>query len=611
VNYLLVSQIPGLLGTLVTIVGAYFAVGILRSGQARGDLEQSLARGETAATALLTDPQITRGGPDAAARLDAARVWLGIDGPRASLVVREWDAALAARAAEDTTESDSLASPTGRVIAQSTHTPETLLGFQALDTEDGSWKGMVEAGDHMYLSVRAVSPTPAPGRALDVFVPVDTAIVNRLAKKVGASVSISLRRGIKVEEQNLTFATDTSKAVTIRVQSLRAPSRQREWFLASSLLPIGDWRSGWLSGVRYAVIIELRTTVQQLLRSLADVPGWLFSNIYMLALVGGLLALIGMTQGLAVRTGRSIVQAIEDEVAQLRSAASRFGAGDLAHRVPVVGRDELSMLGGAFNEMAANLERQRRELVEKERMEEELDVARRIQARFLPQSAPDVAGLDVAGLSRPSREVGGDLFYYVELPEQQLGIALGDVSGKSVPAALLMSNVMSALRAEAQHERVVEHSLDRINRQIVESIEPGRFVTLFYGIVEPSTQRLRYTSAGHNPALRLTAAGEIEWLRAGGVPLGVIGDTRYPGAEAVFERGDTLIIYSDGVTEAEGPGRGGQTELFGEERLVETVQAMRGKPSVEIVHGILAAVERFAAGRPQADDITLVVVRRV
>jgi serine phosphatase RsbU (regulator of sigma subunit) len=610
VNYLLVSQIPGLLGTLVTIVGAYFAVGIVRSGQARGELEQTLARGETAATALLADGVVAHGGANAEARLESARVWLGPDSLRASFVLREWDAAAEARAEADTTDSDSLPGPTGRVIARTAGTPEALVEFPALETSDGRWQGMIAADDRMYLSVRGVSSTPAPGRALDVFVPVDTAIVNRMAKRVGARVSVALRRGISVKQEGLSIGPDTTNGIAVRVKSTQAPSKRREWFLASSLIPVGDWRAGWLRGVSYAVIIELRTTLQQLLASLADVPGWLFSNIIMLMLIGGLLSLIGLTQGLAVRTGRSIVQAIEDEVAQLRAAASRFGAGDLAHRVPVMGRDELSTLGGAFNEMAANLERQRRELVEKERMEEELDVARQIQIRFLPQSAPSVPGLDVAGLSRPSREVGGDLFYYVALPENQLGVALGDVSGKSVPAALLMSNVMSALRAEAQHERVVEHSLERINRQIVESIEPGRFVTLFYGIVDPNTNWLRYTSAGHNPALRLTASGEIEWLRAGGVPLGVLDDSRYPGAESALEHGDTLIVYSDGVTEAEGPGRG-TAELFGEDRLVDAVRALRGRSSVEIVNGILAAVQRFAADRPQADDITLVVVRRV
>jgi len=312
---------------------------------------------------------------------------------------------------------------------------------------------------------------------------------------------------------------------------------------------------------------------------------------------------------------RNVVRSIEEEVGSLREAAKRFGAGHLEHRIPVRGDDELSALAGSFNEMAASLERQRRELVEKERMDEDLEVALAIQRRFLPQRPPQVAGLDVAGISVPSREVGGDLFHYLELPGGRLAVALGDVSGKSVPAALIMSNVMAALRAEVQHEAEVEKSMERVNRLLAEQIEPGRFVTLFYGIVDPAAGRLRYTSAGHNPALRISAAGEVTWLREGGVPLGVRPDSRYPAAECPLERGDLLVVYSDGVTEAEGPGGPGpaaesRPPLFGEPRLVEAAHAARTRPAAAVVDALLAAVKAFAGHRPQADDITLVVVRR-
>jgi serine phosphatase RsbU (regulator of sigma subunit) len=174
-----------------------------------------------------------------------------------------------------------------------------------------------------------------------------------------------------------------------------------------------------------------------------------------------------------------------------------------------------------------------------------------------------------------------------------------------------MSNVMSALRAEVQHEAEVEKSLERINRLLVEQVEPGRFVTLFYGIADPTAGRLRYTSAGHNPVLRVTAGREVKWLKVGGVPLGVQPDSRFPSAESPLERGDVIVAYSDGVTEAEGPERDGRIPHFGEERLAEAVTALGAEPAEAIVQGVLAAVKAFASGRPQADDITLVVMRRV
>ena len=190
-----------------------------------------------------------------------------------------------------------------------------------------------------------------------------------------------------------------------------------------------------------------------------------------------------------------------------------------------------------------------------------------------------------------------------------MAVALGDVSGRACPAALLVSNVMSTLRAEARHEVEVDQSLEHINQLLVGQTEPGRFVTLFYGIFDPRVGRLRYSSAGHSPVLRLGAAGQEEWLREGGVPLGVTADARYPAAEAALAPGDLVVVYSDGVTEAERAGRDGAVELFGEKRLVDTVRVLRDRPAEAVVQGILSAVQRFAAGRPQADDITLVVAR--
>jgi sigma-B regulation protein RsbU (phosphoserine phosphatase) len=319
-----------------------------------------------------------------------------------------------------------------------------------------------------------------------------------------------------------------------------------------------------------------------------------------------------MLESFAVRSGRSIVQAVLDEMTLLRRAAERFGAGDLDYRLPTQGKDEFSVVATSFNDMAASLKRQQEELVAKERLEEDLKVAREIQQRFLPQSAPGLAGLDVAGVSSPSREVGGDLFYWFAHDDGSLGFTLGDVSGKSVPAALLMSNVLSALRAQAIVRAEVAESLARTNRLIIDQIEPGRFVTLFYGEVDPRRSELHYASAGHNPPLLVRAGGALEWLREGGVPLGVLPEAEYTATRVAFALGDTLIVYSDGVTEAEGPaGAPSAPELFGEERLAAAVGGLGERSAHEVLDAVLQAVEAFAAGRPQADDITVLVVRRV
>jgi phosphoserine phosphatase RsbU/P len=306
------------------------------------------------------------------------------------------------------------------------------------------------------------------------------------------------------------------------------------------------------------------------------------------------------------------VRAVLEEARALRTAADEFGAGHLDYRLPVRGKDEFSVVASSFNQMAMNLERQRRELIEAERLEEDLAVARSIQQRFLPQEAPCIPGLDLAGVSIPSKEVGGDLFHWFSHEDERLGFVLGDVSGKSVPAALLMSNVLAALRAQADAELAA--CVERTNRLIVEQIEPGRFVTLFYGEARPKEGTLRYVSAGHNPAL-LVGSGGITWLREGGVPLGVLAGASYRTASVDLAPGDTVVVYSDGVTEAERPmavSAGAETrpEMFGEERLAAVAQAMRGRPAREMLEGVLQAVRDFAGEAEQADDITLVVVRR-
>jgi serine phosphatase RsbU (regulator of sigma subunit) len=602
VNHLFVRSVPSVLATLTLVVVGYFALGVHKAGQARDGFERTLARADAAGLALLDDPRLRRGGPEAVAVLDGAREWLGADGARAHLALRHRG---------ESPEGD-------RWLATTADIPARLLSEPWPASPSGNRRGVLETDSALYLFSRRTD-APDSSRTLAVFIRVDSAGLADLARSIHAGVSLWVERG---GSQGLSPIRLTAMP---RASSKAAgssggpdPRPERRLFLARTDLPLGEWNrapGGGGQAGRWrerdgALVLEFHATPALLVRTLVDVPRWFFSNVVMVVVLLVLTGLFGIIESLAVRSGRGIVRSIEEEVGSLREAATRFGAGELGHRIPVRGRDELSALAGSFNEMAASLERQRAELVEKERMDEDLEVALAIQRRFLPQRAPSVPGLEVAGISVPSREVGGDLFHYLELAGGRLAVALGDVSGKSVPAALIMSNVMSALRAEVQHEAEVERSLERINRLLVEQIEPGRFVTLFYGIADPTASRLRYTNAGHNPALRLSAAGEVSWLREGGVPLGVEPSSRYPSAEIPLDRGDVLVAYSDGVTEAEGPEREGRIPHFGEERLAETIVRLRAEPAEAIIAGVLAAVKAFAAGRPQADDITLVVLKR-
>jgi serine phosphatase RsbU (regulator of sigma subunit) len=591
VNYILIRSIPSILASLTLLLVIYFAIGVSQATRAREAFERTLARADASAQALLLDPRLTRSGPEAGAVLESARAWLGPAGASAHVVLH---------------------GAAGAPVATAGTPPALLEGHAATDQPRGPWRGTIEADSVIYLIAHRVG-VPDTSRSLDVFVPLDSTVLSQVARSIGVRINLGIQPEFSPSGEPMRIP-DLTRRPRVTVAGSSAPAGERSLFLGRTYLPLGPWAGVAASERAGALVLELRGTRSLLVSSLARVTGWLFSNSLMLVLLVLLIAVIGVIEGLAVRTGRKVVRSIEEEVGSLREAATRFGKGQLAHRIPVRGQDELSALAGSFNEMAASLELQRRELIEKERLDEDLAVALAIQRRFLPQRPPEVAGLDVAGISVPSREVGGDLFHYLELPGGRLAVALGDVSGKSVPAALIMSNVMAALRAEVQHEAEVERSMERVNRLLAEQIEPGRFVTLFYGIVDPAAGRLRYTSAGHNPALRIAASGEVSWLREGGVPLGVAADSRYPAADCPLEQGDLLVVYSDGVTEAEGrDGTGpmaGRPPLFGEPRLVEAAGAARTRPAAAVVEALLAAVKAFAGDRPQADDITLVVVRR-
>lgn len=247
-----------------------------------------------------------------------------------------------------------------------------------------------------------------------------------------------------------------------------------------------------------------------------------------------------------------------------------------------------------------------RAALEKERLEREMELAADIQRRILPKGAPDLPGWDLVGWYRPARQVGGDYFDFLPLAAGRLGIALGDVSGKGVPAALMVSTLHSALRLMLDAGEVGPELLFRLNQHIVDSSTPNKFITLFLLGLDPGSGVASYLNAGHNPGLLVRRDGGVVDLPAGGLPIGLLPGTSYRAATLALAPGDLLCLYSDGITEATSP----QDVEFGEERLVELLRAGQGRPLAAIADSIGDAARAFAAGRPQGDDQTVVLLRR-
>jgi sigma-B regulation protein RsbU (phosphoserine phosphatase) len=237
--------------------------------------------------------------------------------------------------------------------------------------------------------------------------------------------------------------------------------------------------------------------------------------------------------------------------------------------------------------------------------EQELAVARRIQQDLLPKSVLTSQGLEVLGANKPCFEVGGDYFDYFNLADGRIALAIADVAGKGVPAALLMSNLQAILRAECARGTDVPQVPTQANRQLMESLGGNsKFVTFFYGALDPAARRLSYSNAGHNPPLVVRADGKIEELATGGLILGVFPMAEYDQGTVDLATGDLVVLFTDGVTEAES-----RHGLYSDERLQELLLRERGRSAKEIAQAILDDVDLFSHGRHQTDDVTVVVVK--
>lgn len=246
------------------------------------------------------------------------------------------------------------------------------------------------------------------------------------------------------------------------------------------------------------------------------------------------------------------------------------------------------------------------EVARRVRLNRELEIAREVQEQLLPQQLPRVAELDFAGRCRPARGVGGDYYDFLALPGGRLGIAIGDVSGKGIPAALLMASLQASLRGQATFgTRDLAELMERVNKLLCASSSPNRYATFFYGEYESAARRLAYVNAGHNAPMLLRADGSLERLDAGGPVVGLIEFATYAAAAVELRPGDRLLGFTDGLSEAMNPA----DEEWGEERLCAALRACDGLDAGTTLDRLMAQADAFAAGAPQHDDMTAVMVR--
>jgi sigma-B regulation protein RsbU (phosphoserine phosphatase) len=315
-----------------------------------------------------------------------------------------------------------------------------------------------------------------------------------------------------------------------------------------------------------------------------------------------------------VQQDRRYVPAREETMSELVvplfSGTEVIGAFNLESDHPdAYSPSDLEMVTAFANQASLSITRARliKETMDKNKITEQLQVAREIQKSFQPSKPLKYPGYDFDAINIPSQEVGGDYFDFIPIVDNQLGITIADVSGKGLPASLIMASFRASLIAEIRNNYAIRTILRKVNNLICESVEKGKFVTAVYGVLDMKNRIFTFSNAGHNPPILLRATGEVEFLSTGGWTLGIMAEREYEERPIHIRDGDILVLYTDGVTEAESP----KDELFGTERLVELVKTNRHRTSREMQETIVSEIVRFRDPESQPDDLTIVIIKAI
>jgi len=373
---------------------------------------------------------------------------------------------------------------------------------------------------------------------------------------------------------------------------------------AGVVLTVRNWETGALEDwIAYSARPSYSSTFEDLARLGSQLANW----VWLLAALFFLVVLVnaaGVAMG--VRLGSSIATTIDD----LSGAARQIAGGNFAWRLPVRGKDQLGDLSCNFNEMAVALERLKKEEAAALRTASELRVARSVQEYLYPRVAPVLHGATVAGQTLAARTVGGDLFDFLDLGRERIGILCADVSGKGIPAALMMANLQAVARAYL-HEwgdsavapggRFVE----KLNQEIAGRFGDNRYATLFWAAYDADTAVLTYVNAGNPSPILIGADGEMERLNSDSFPIGMFANARYTAKDVRIGPGSRLIIFSDGLTDAQNA----VGEDFGDERLIDCCRTISPAIDAEgVAERLMQAVAEWSTGTEQFDDTTVVVV---
>ncbi len=509
--------------------------------------------------------------------------------------------------------------------------PSWLANFCAdFEKNPASLQGIVPTGSGFYLwhaaelwlvTINGVPPDDFSLQATKV----NSLMMNRLAGIVQSDVIITVSNPINIETLTgvRTSPVEFKPAVGEELRGLHPAANTESSATADPGTGGSIWKRRFYFGMTNLDVVRLGpggfekiSVLLSLKSSVSDIINEVFSarNPLGIAFAVGIVTVAGLMlvfELFALVFGLRVATGITSAVKSLHLGTKRIAEGDLDTKTLIPNEDELGDLAAAFNEMSSAVKKGREEAVARENLERELRVAREIQERLLPHSMPYIPGFEISGKSLPSQQVSGDYFDFLEMESGLVGIAIADVSGKGIPAALLMANLQASLHGQAIETGEASKVVGKINDLLARSTDAYMFATFFYGILDRVQSTFTYANAGHNPPFLFHPDGSYERLNPGGPLIGFMARQDYEQRTLSILPGDVLVLFTDGITEAVRPGAPTQElKYFGEERLVDVVRDVLSGNIGEIQAAILGAVSSHMSGATPSDDITLVVIKR-
>ncbi len=480
----------------------------------------------------------------------------------------------------------------------------------------GKISGVVRKDGQFWIWSRSI----AEDGDVTAIAPLSSGYLARLAPGLGVvrflylqDVAGRKRPGLNIGGRNLEIAPEPER----KTEALPPPAGvydiQVQW---SALYPAAIWESAGQQENALLVVRSRPSAVYSTIfsRKTDWVQGALVIILVAVSITFLIVELISLIIGITMT--RTITRAVH----HLYEGTQRVMHGDFSHRIEVYGRDQLAELSKSFNTMTGRLEELIQVAKEKERLQSEIEIAREVQSQLYPKKTPSLRSLRITAVCKPARMVSGDYFDYECVRDDKVAIAIGDVAGKGISAALLMATLQSSLRTELRNSlelavaagngsraapistaQLVSH----LNEQLHAYTSPEKYATFYLALYDESSSELQYTNAGHLPPI-LVRNGEAVRLNVDGTVVGAFAFAQYDESRTRMERGDLLVCFTDGITEPENE----YGEMFGEERLMELVTKNAHRSDDQIVETVIQAVEQWTSSPELQDDMTLLLARR-